>query len=1150
MTRKLAALAVLAAIGLGLIAWDTRVIAGHPWMSIYQEAPSASLPEHSNVSDDTFDYLDPTGELRQLFGRGGSATLDVVDLNASYFRADEMAETARAGDDPETAAEERRIPPPAHFSGLPDYSFALYDWLNKNTTCPAFQDSDYTWRCHEFIGWLGGLNSVHFGSQATEMYAHHHRNALALATRAREMREAMTDPERALYADELKEAELLALAYEGYAQHFLQDRWAIGHMWERWDAPDPQQMPVSLPQHVLIGGLSGLIHGAEALVNQHSWMELFLSRADQMSSPRPGPDNIAIPMEYRHVRDDGAGPATPAIGDERFQDALDNNFSLSSYDADAPDQALHVPTQLAALRECAGAGWAEVIRALGPNEAGGFGAYQAPLSASAPDFSVIDRGDCWNMWATNESMMIGLLGPNPDRAIALISVADFYVAMEGLGAPETHLTGAVRASSDRVELVTYATRLWLYGREQPEGTQVARGEMVSYAHSLSSLLGEEALFNPNTLWRFQEGGSYSLPSYVEPVGLVVEGDGSPVAPLPDVDVRGRDIQTLFGAFTGAQSDYWCENRDVLQALRAEPTARNRQLCEDMAGRMYQGTHPTYGGPNALERVFQSGPVRSICQIRDVGIESDQVDDRGNPYWLDQGYVPSGPARQNRAPRFTQQDAVANWCARVPVISLLDDPELRDQNIVALLTIDDDQLILNGHDFGDQPGLVMAEPIGIGRARLLETVISWGDTQIVLDVTEFEWDAGDDYILTLRPAYETSRWTRGPTVGEYYLRVREPVEIETVTLDLGGSGPCMTAIPDFEIVNLRRSINPAMTPDELTTLASAFSADVTDVREYYADQLTCMQQLAAERTPILRDGADLGAVALIEARRGQYYYLTRLPASLSGLEMMFNASSPTPSDIDRRQDLYTVYIEQLQGSIRFLEGIDRVVQAWAQAYASEPPMARGNVDISDLIWSSTSVQDVLDQAFQVGPTSPSTGSLNMPREVMEAMQQMSFLNVGLDLETLGDGALENTQETLRGLRTWTQVQHSLTQIAIPRFNIEMDHLQNETQRLLDQSLSEHTPEECRSLMNISGCHVWGDDANLDDYMEITRWISALTGGIARPQPQHLALLRGSFSTPEGNQRTLIHWPSEDSYQAAIAGPGRDGTQVRTPPTSPK
>jgi len=1146
MNRKLAVLPLAAAISLTLAAWDTRVITGHPWMSIYQEAPSASLPEHSSVSDDTFDYLDPTGRLRQLFGRGGSATLDVVDLNANHFRADEMAETARAGDAPETSVEERRIPPPGHFSGLPDYSYALYDWLNKNTTCPAFQDPAYTARCHEFAGWLGGLNSVHFGSQATDMYAHHHRNALALATRAREMREAMTTDEQDLYADELREAELLALAYEGYAQHFLQDRWAIGHMWERWDAPDPQQVPVALPQHLLIGGLAGLIHGSEALVNQHRWMEALLTRTDPMSSPVAGPGNFAIPMQYRHVGPDGEGQPVSAIGDERFQDALEGSFSLSRYAPDTIDQVLNVETQFAGLRECAGAGWAETIRALGPNEAGGFGIYQAPLSPSAPDFAVIEQDDCWNMWATNQSMMIGLLGPNPERSIALISAADFFVSLGEMPTADAPSAGGMQAVGDRAELVAYATRLWLYGRDDPDGTQVARGEMASFAHSLADMLGQDTLFNPNTIWGFQEGGAYELPSYVEPVGLTSEPGDWTIPPLADRDVRGRDIQTLYGAFSGAYSDYWCENRDLLRELRTEPTPHNRQLCETVAGRMYQGTHPSYAGPNAQARMLQSRPARSICQIRDAGVESDQIDDPNNPYWLDQGYLPSDPRRQSHQPRFTDQAAVANWCARAPLITLVDEAEERDRNTAALLYVGDSQLTVNGYDFGDQPGRVMAEPVGAGRPRPLDTVISWSDTQVVVDVSGYDWESGDTYALTLLPANESDRWTRGSSVGEAYLRVREPLAIETVTLDLGGRGPCMTEIPDFEIVDLSQSTTPDMTPDALTDLAVRFSADVARVRDFYATQLVCMRQLASERRQDLQEGAVDLRTGLIIARRGEYYLPVMLNTSWPA-EWVFNPAPHDPTDPFLWQDIYTTYIDQLQGSSRFLESAAIVVEAWALAKASEPPLGRTGTDLSTLMASATSVRQVLDEGFQERPQRPSTASPGMPDEVITALQQLTFFETGFELETIGDGVLTNTEETMRGLRTWTQVQHSLTQMALPQLTTEMGYLQDETQQALDSALDAYTPEDCRRFMDIPGCQVFtGANIDLERYYSLANWTWAMAGRPPRPEAQQLSLLSGLFETESGHQRILLNWPSDDAYQAAIAGPGRDAPQIARPP----
>lgn len=1147
MKRKISTLAVVAAAWLAVAAWDTRVIAHHTWLAIYQEAPSTTLPEHTHVSDQTFDHIDPSGNLRRLFGRGGSATLDVVDLNASYFRIDELADSLPAGDDPDTEVEERRIPPPGLFSGLPDYSYGLYDWLNKNTTCPAFADGNYAGRCHEFMGWLGALNSVHFGSQAAEMYAHHHRNALALAVRAREMRQSMTDAERDLYDDELREAELLALAYEGYAQHFLQDRWSMGHMWERWDAPDPQQEPVTLPAHLGIGALSGLIHGSEALINDHRWMEFLLTRADSMSSPVAGPGSASIPMNYRHVHEGRVGEVTPGIGDERFQDALNNRFSLSSYDPDRADQSLNVRTQIGGLMRCASAGWTEVIRELGQENDGGFGVYGAHISSSAPDFAVIDQDDCWNMWATNESMMIGLLGPNAGQSLALIAATDFAIPDQG---PESGVGPAGVVVGGRAELVAYAGRLWLYGRDDPNGTQVARGEMTSFAQSLGSLFGQGERLNPNTIWGFQEGGSYDLPDYAEPIGLITEGDSGPVTVLAEHDARGRDIQTLYGAFTGAQSDYWCENRDVLDELRAEPTARNRQLCERLAGRMYQGTHPSYGGANIEAREFQGSPVRSMCQIRSAGIESDASDDPGNPYWLDQGYVPSSfLARQTDDSRFTDYQAVANWCARVPVITLVDNPELRDENIAATLYVDDERLTLNGYDFGDQPGFVMATPVAGGSARPLEAVISWRDTQLVLDVSDYDWEAGDEYVLTLLTTYESGHWRRGPTVGDFYLRIREPLEIETVTLDLGGVGPCMDPVRDFEIVNLGDTITSTATPEEFASATGAFSTDLAEVRQYFAEQLVCMRTLGAERTEILHRAPDLD-VQYVLARRGQYFFRAGLVSS-PALAQLVGQTPVDLSALDVWQDHYTTYTEQLEGTIALLDGIDRLIQAWTAAMASDPPLIRGPASLEDMIWSSDSVEDVLATGFE---QSPIGNMAAMPRgmpsttrgEIASALREVSFIGTNVDIRTLSDGALIVTRETLRGLRTWTQVQHALTQSAIPGLEQELNQMTGQTEVILDRALSEHVPEECATLSGFDGCRVFsGDELDSATFYEISDWAGQMSNGIGRPTPLSAGLLPTTYVTPAGHRRAMFRWPSEAGYQAALTGPGEGGARLIGP-----
>ena len=142
--------------------WDTLVTKGEAWQSIYQRDASASIAEHTELSDMTFRHLDSSGRLVRLFGRGGSARATLVDLNASLFRARTVGAMSRVGDDRRTAIEERELPPPGHFAGIPDYSYGIYDWLNKNSTCPSFQDEAYTPRCHKFIGWLGGAEFCAF----------------------------------------------------------------------------------------------------------------------------------------------------------------------------------------------------------------------------------------------------------------------------------------------------------------------------------------------------------------------------------------------------------------------------------------------------------------------------------------------------------------------------------------------------------------------------------------------------------------------------------------------------------------------------------------------------------------------------------------------------------------------------------------------------------------------------------------------------------------------------------------------------------------------------------------------------------------------------------------------------------------------------
>lgn len=1037
----------IAAAGLAWLmaaAFDTQVDSEVAWHSIYQTGPTNSVAEHTVISDDTFDYLDPSGQLRAIFGRNGAARLEIVDLNASYFREPLLFGLETVGDNPDTAAEERTLPPPALFAGLPDYSYALYDWINKNRTCPAFDRPQYADRCHEFMGWLGALNSVHFGTQASDMYAHLHENALELARRAREMREAMTEEEQAAYLEEIQEAELLALAYEGYAQHFLQDRWAIGHMWERWDSPDTSQEDASLVGHLAIGALSGIIHGAEAVVTQMPALEVLLMRADPLSSPLPGPSGAALPMMYRHVRPNGMSEPIPGIGDERYADAIAGTFSLSRYDPASRDQTLNVATQLAGLRRCAGAGWAEVIRELGTGPDGGYGIYGAPLSPSAPSFRVVEEGDCWNMWATNESMMTGLLGPNPGRAVALLGAVDFVL-------PETPEVGSSDNNvvvGDRGELVAYAARLWLFGRDNPNGTEVAQGQMTSFAQSLGAAVGYGREFDPNTLWGFEHGGHYDLPDYVVPIGLVDEADGQVEPPLAENDIRGRDTETLYGFFNGAFSDHWCEHRDILRELRDDPTPRNRELCEEIAGRIYQGTHPSYQGGQSREREYDGAPVRSMCSIRNTsGVESDAADDRDNPYFLDQGYVPFSDETQTIEPVNTDSEAVANWCARAPVLDLLEAPDRRDANIAALVDPDENVLELVGRDLGEAEGLLFAADPVTGLLIQLDAITSWSDTRIEADISGANLENDRSYRLILRPAPDPASFNRVEMPGLYYFRIEIAPELEVVRLDLGGASACGAPVPDFDIVDLGAFFDAGGSPAAFPEWADRYAEDVAPLRDWLDAEAACMRNLRTRGLPAMQAAQNLVVTGIV-GRQGRYYTIGIVRPSFAISTL-----------VGEEGDYYSDYIAQVETFSTWLARAENTVRAWEMAWTGDTPSQRNSQDISALLAAATSPEAAVEAGFTPLPAPPGTANPAMQAQAADIFRQISASQAEFELRLIGDDTLEVANNTLSGLPQWTQVQHTLVRATLPDLADAIAELEVQAAQSLATYLAENEEIHC-------------------------------------------------------------------------------------------
>lgn len=161
----------------------------------------------------------------------------------------------------------------AGFASLVDHTYSMADWAAGSEICPPgttppnaqAQDAE----CHDFDFHLGMLNSTHFPPQAQQIYLRYHAIALQRASDCPRL--GAVGPNQQA-RDVAEECEREALLIESTGQHFLQDAWAIGHMWERWGYSSFGLFPgwpraISYERAVLTGLVSGLIHGAEAILH-------------------------------------------------------------------------------------------------------------------------------------------------------------------------------------------------------------------------------------------------------------------------------------------------------------------------------------------------------------------------------------------------------------------------------------------------------------------------------------------------------------------------------------------------------------------------------------------------------------------------------------------------------------------------------------------------------------------------------------------------------------------------------------------------------------------------------------------------------------------------------------------------------------------
>ncbi len=446
-------------------------------------------------------------------------------------------------------------------SMLPDFSFSLWDWIGGNETCPLRgYVPDGAIGCHTQSSHMGMANANHFPPMSDRYYARLHRMAVARAQRCVEQRNLVPANQQPRFEEYWHECETEALAIEAYAQHYMQDSFSSGHMWERWGATDVDRYP-ALPDRifetsllgaspsasekrrllaVLVGLTTGLIHGVEPVISSL-------------------PDALCHP--YPDVRFSLSGGFAAGAGDTHY---------AGEVRADAGDLgALH-----RRLVECAASGVRAVYDALNPS--GGPTPVHGALTSSMGAPRDPTGSECAGMRATNAAMFHGMGVDGP------ISVTHFdeVLAMTGpsalatmLWAPSAGVASRASLSDDgerlyAVNLVRMAGIARLRAALAPDDTDIAS---MSVPEGSSTLRLRLMTTERNSFYadHLDDGGPAELlASYQDPdLPWPVSADSL----TPDAGSRGASIAR---AFQRAHIGELCatEGDALLARLRAAASA--------------------------------------------------------------------------------------------------------------------------------------------------------------------------------------------------------------------------------------------------------------------------------------------------------------------------------------------------------------------------------------------------------------------------------------------------------------------------------------------------------------------------------------------------------------------------------------------------
>ncbi len=430
--------------------------------------------------------------------------------------------------------EVRELSIPA-MANLPDFSYTLWDFATGNEACPPDPGNDDPLDCHNYETHIGWLNANHMLPQAQRWYEHLHAIALVLAGRCRAAAVTITPPLRDRYEGYLRACEKQALMVEGVGQHYLQDAWAVGHMWERWGGTEIGDFGNDRALGFAVAAFTGLIHGAKAVFDDAVGFELLAPWDDPMCGPHPNVSFVDL------------GSTLPGAGD-RFVTELQGGGPAAAGDRFGP--------QRRALLGCA----ADGVRAVYGATAQVHGPMGSPVFSEIDLSRRVSDGSCWEQRATNRAIAEGCgvhrgaapgatrflpdateLATSPDPFQPLI-MAQLTVAPTIAGAPLLDPVTAARFSLD----ASFACALAI-----AKSRDLAQADLTDLASGgLPALAG----IQPNSFYARGNAGARVPPAeYADPFPPWTLEDGDGVAE------RKRALHLMFGAANTAQR---CEDFDA------------------------------------------------------------------------------------------------------------------------------------------------------------------------------------------------------------------------------------------------------------------------------------------------------------------------------------------------------------------------------------------------------------------------------------------------------------------------------------------------------------------------------------------------------------------------------------------------------------